>query len=94
MNYLHNDFNNEMTSSFKQLFPNEWKNTFNPINNDASIHVNIHNERDSLKLKMLGKFKRMESKLLEDKMHNLERKITELENASVVNVVLVDFNDF
>ena len=50
MNYLHNDFNNEMTSSFKQQFPNEWNNTFNPINNDAPIHVNIHNERDILKL--------------------------------------------
>ena len=36
--YLHNDFDNEMTSSFKQLFPNEWKNAFNPISNDASIH--------------------------------------------------------
>jgi hypothetical protein len=29
----------------------------NPINNDTSIYVNIHNERDSLKLKMLGKLK-------------------------------------
>jgi len=33
------------------------KNTISPINNDASNYVNIHNERDNLELKMLGKFK-------------------------------------
>jgi hypothetical protein len=37
---------------------------FNTINNDTSTLKDIHNERDSMKLKMLGKLKHNESKLL------------------------------
>jgi hypothetical protein len=48
MKYLHNELDNEMATSFRQLFPNEHKNAYN-YNKEYLIHVNIHNERSRLK---------------------------------------------
>jgi hypothetical protein len=51
MKYLHNELDNEMITSLRQLFPNEHKNAYNH-NKESLIHVNIHNERSCLKSKV------------------------------------------